>query len=248
VAFPEGDGDSCLEAVHEMLRRGSDGIIFDSSIFSEAFYRDYTDLVLSADTPISSLAGAGAHLLPNSIVPDNRRGGYIAAFHLLELGHRRIGFIGGPRESYTAGDLFIGIEEALEEAKDQGSAAIPVFDGGNNTAAGHDALESLLGQGVTGIIAGSGIIASGVLRRAFELGIRIPEQLSLVAYGNCSLSQDLHVPLTVVSIHYDRIARKAVKLIKKLGEKSPPLTPELLLPSLIIRESTGKAPAAAQQA
>ena len=247
VSLPEGDGDSCLEAIQEALRRGADGIICDSSCPGETFYQAYMELTLKAGTPVSSLAAAGAHLLPNSIVPDHRLGGYLAASHLLELGHRDIAFIGGPGESYAVSDMLLGIGEALEE----NGMRMPepwVIRGGSTARFGYEGSAALPGfsasgqeRNITAVIAGSDAVAAGLLRRAFEQGIKVPEELSVVGYGNSYSCAELHVPLTTVSIHYDRIARKAVNLIKKLNKNGAALTPELVPPSLILRKSTAGA-------
>jgi LacI family transcriptional regulator len=242
ISLPERDGDSCLEALQEMLRRGAEGIIFDSSNVDESFYQPYMELTLKAETPISALAGVGSHLFSNSIIPAHREGGCLAASHLIQLGHTRIGLIAGPRESYTASDMFFGIEEALEKFRlDPG--AIPVRFGANAAASGYDGLTAMLEQGCTGIIAGSDAIASGILRRAYEMGITIPRQFSLIGYGNNPQNSEFPIPLTTVFIHYDRIARKAVNLIKKLRRGGPAFTPELVPPSLIIQGSTAAIPA-----
>jgi LacI family transcriptional regulator len=243
--LPEGDGDSCMEALQEILRRDADGIIFDPSCLSRDFFQTYMDMVSRSDSPICSLAGAGAHLLPNSIIPDHRQGGCLAASHLLELGHRRIGVIAGPKENTITAGFLRGLEDALEQWRLDPQSP-PVLFGANTALAGYEGLDALLksggesreGAALTGIIAGSDAIAGGILRRAHELGIKVPEQLSVTGYGNSSPSAELYVPLTTVSIHYDRIARKAVNLIKKLNQSGPALTPELIAPSLVTRQST----------
>ncbi|GHT68721.1 LacI family transcriptional regulator [Spirochaetia bacterium] len=239
LSLPEGDGDSCLEAIQDMLRRGTDGIVVDSGGLGEAFYQPYIDLVLKTETPISSLAGAGAQLLANSIMPDHRKGGYLAASHLLELGHSKIGCIPGPRTDYTAADFYLGFRDALEERNLDGDF-LPVLFSPYTAASGYGGLDQLLAPepGLTAIITGSDTIASGLLRRAFERGIAIPRDLSVTGYGNSAIAADIFVPLTTISVHFDRIVRKAVNLIKKLNDKGPPLTPELIQPSLIIRNST----------
>ena len=247
LSLPEEDEDSCLEAIQEALRRDADGIIFDPSNLDEDFYQAYLDLALKSETPICSLASAGAHLLSNSIIPDHKQGGRIAASHLLELGHRNIAFIGGPGESYAVSDLLLGIGETLEEAVLQ----LPepyIIRGGNTARFGYEGGASLPGfsaggtaRSITAVIAGSDAIAAGLLRRAFEQGIAVPGELSVVGYGNSYSCAELHVPLTTVSIHYDRIARKAVNRIKKLNQNGPALTPELVPPSLIVRMSTAPA-------
>jgi LacI family transcriptional regulator len=254
ISLPEDDDGSFLEAIEEMLRRGADGVIVDPSGLSEDFYHAYRELVLQSEAPVCSLSGremsAGIEtalhtenadgLLPNSIVPDHRHGGYIAACHLLELGHQRIGLLAGPRES--AADMLQGIEDALEEFN-LGQDALSAIFGANSAAFGREGLDKLAasangGGRISAIIAGSDSIASGILRRAAELGISVPGRLSVTGYGNSSTGAELSVPLTSVSIHCDRIARKAVNLIRKLNRETPAAEAELVPPSLIVREST----------
>ena len=244
--LPEGDGDSCMDALQEMLRRDADGIIFEPSCLAQDFFHAYLDAVSHADSPICSLSGTGAHLLPNSIVPDHRQGGWLAARHLLDLGRRGIGVIAGPKESAITADFLRGVEDALEQCG-LDARGLPVLSGANTALAGYEGLDALLkqrgengcpGAALSGIVAGSDAIAGGILRRAHELGIRVPEQLSVTGYGNSSPGAEFPVPLTTVSMHTDRIARKAVNLIKKLNQDSPALTPELIAPSLVVRQST----------
>ena len=243
--LPEGDGDSCMEALQEIIRRDADGIIFDPSCLSRDFFQIYMDTVARSDSPVCSLSGAGAHLLPNSIVPDHRQGGFLAASHLLDLGHRRIAVMAGPKEHTVAADFLRGVADALEQ-RGLDPQSLPVLSGAAAALAGYEGLDALLKPGgespaeaaPTGIIAGSDAIAGGILRRAHERGITVPEQLSITGYGNSSPGAELYVPLTTVSIHCDRIARKAVNLIKKLNQNGPPLTPELIAPSLVTRQST----------
>lgn len=243
ISVPDGDEISCLDAVREVLRRGVDGVIFDPSGLGEDFCGPYMDMVQNSEIPICSLAGSGTQILSNSIVPNHRQGGYLAASHLIALGHTGIGFIGGPRENHFVSDMLPGIEDALEEHC-PGSGALPVLFGANSAASGYENLEPLLKTvsdgGITGIIAGSDSIAAGILRRARELGLSVPGRLSVAGYGNSSIGAEYPLPLTTVSFHCDRIARKAVKLIGKLNQGASVFSPELVQPSLIARSSTGR--------
>ena len=68
------------------------------------------------------------------------------------------------------------------------------------------------------------------------MGLSIPEELSVTGYGDTAVSAGMEVPLTSVSVHFDRIARKAVNLIRHREG----LSPETITPTLICRESTQK--------
>ncbi|MDR3284627.1 MAG: LacI family transcriptional regulator [Treponema sp.] len=237
LSLPQGDGEACLEAIETVLRRGADAAIFDPSLLGEAFYSVYAGLLEKAEVPLFSLAPAGSPALSNSFAPDHRQGGYLGTTHLLELGHRNIGCILGPQDSWAVSCFSAGIQEALREF-DRDPAGIPVIFKSHTADAGYESLGGLLEQGVTGIITGSDIIASGILRRAYELRIPVPEQLSVVGYGNCSFAADLYVPLTTVSVHFDRIARKVVNVIRNLNQKGQAVPSEFIQPSLVVRKST----------
>jgi LacI family transcriptional regulator len=235
-AMPEQDDDACTEALESMLRRGVDGVIFDGAAVSESLYGVYRELIQQSDTPVISLAGTAAPL-PESILPDYRQGARLAVSHLLGLGHRHIGCILGSRDSCAVQDILKGIEDPLREA-DLDPDAAPVLFTSYTAAGGYGGLDLLLKQDITGIFAGSDILALGILRRAYELGVSIPGQLSVVGYGNSYFAGELYVPLTSVAVHFDRIARKAVHVIKMFGQEERRSSPEPVQPSLIVRSST----------
>jgi LacI family transcriptional regulator len=236
-SLAEGDEDACIETVQAMLRRGIDGIVFDGSNFSEAFAGPYRDLVLESEVPIVSLAAAEG--LPNSILPDHREGAYLAISHLLDLKHSRIGCILGSQDTRIVSEIIQGLAKALEEFN-LDADSMPVLFTSGSAASGYRESETLLQQGITGIFAGSDVIASGLFRRCYESGVAIPDKLSVVGYGNGAFAGDFYVPLTTVSVHFDRIARKAIHLIKRIGQEEKSLDPEYIHPSLVVRASTGE--------
>ncbi|GHV91649.1 LacI family transcriptional regulator [Spirochaetia bacterium] len=245
-SFAEGDEETCIEAIRSMLNRGVDGIVFDGSNVSEAFYGAYRELVLKSEIPIVSLSGSANNTdnnggnLPNSILPDHQQGAYLAVSQLLDLGHSRIGCLLGPRDTPMTADFIRGSAEALKEFN-RSPDSLPVFFSSYTAEAGHKELDAILKQDITGIFAGSDVIASGIFRRSYELSIPIPKQLSVIGYGNGSFAADLYIPLTTIGVHFDRIARKAVHLIKRLGQDEGAQGTEFIQPSLIVRASTARA-------
>jgi LacI family transcriptional regulator len=238
-SFPEDDPDVCIEAVKVMLRRGVDGLVFDGSGACEAFYRPYRELAANADIPLITLAGAAGDFLSGSIKPDHRLGAYLAASHLFGLGHSRIGCILGPRDSGIVSDMFLGYSDALGEYRPD-AEPLPVLFVPYTAEEGYRNLDFFLKRGVTAVFAASDLIAAGIFRRSYELGIPIPEKLSVIGYGNCSFAAENYVPLSTIQLHFDRIARKAVNLIKRPGAQDQAAGVEHIQPSLIIRSSTAR--------
>ena len=73
------------------------------------------------------------------------------------------------------------------------------------------------------------------------MGLSVPEDLSVTGYGDTAVSAGMEVPLTSISVHFDRIARKAVNLIRhREDQQNLLLSPETITPTLIRRESTRK--------
>ena len=96
----------------------------------------------------------------------------------------------------------------------------------------------------TAVFAQNDQMAVGVLRAARDLGIRIPEQLSVIGTDNIPLAQHLEPPLTTVHQDFAAIGREAARLLVR-AMTHPEVTPEhlRLLPQLVLRKTTCRQPA-----
>ncbi len=171
---------------------------------------------------------------------DNTKGAQVATKHLLELGHRKIGFVMGPDlvpNSYTRRNGYI---KAIEEYGIDYNSEL-VFHGDFVVETGISALnyyESLI-EKPTAIFCSNDLIAVGILTRAHELGIRIPEDYSLVGFDNTYLSSMVNPPLTTISYPFVEMGAKAiVLLLDSLPSELKVQMNENLEHKLIIREST----------
>ncbi len=234
LMLSEPSPEALDKQIRDLMRYNVDGIILDPSLLSEPSDL-LTELISSERIPIISIGKVNNTLLENSISPLHRKGIYKAARHLLELGHTSIGLITGPGSLSITDDMIQGYREALE------SFEIPfdeymIYCDSFSTRTGKNGLKQLLSRSVTAIITASDTLAFGAYSYASQHKIQIPEDLSLVCYGGGSLIENLSLPLTSVSIHLDRIARKSVNLIRHYQGKVPA---ELIEPTLIQRGSTG---------
>lgn len=228
------DEEQMVEQMVSLVHHQIDGLILDPSSLEEDA-DSCLEVLEQLKLPVVLLGCVNARLLPNSIVPAHRQGGYLAASHLLELGHRQVGCACGPLSCTAAADFLRGYREALEEYGLAFREEL-VQEGAYSLELGAAALGELRRQGVTAIAAGSDLIAWGICRAARRMGLSIPEDLSVTGYGDTAVSAGMEVPLTSVSVHFDRIARKAVNLIRHREG----LSPETITPTLICRESTQK--------
>ena len=170
----------------------------------------------------------------------NWAGGRSATEHLIALGHRRIAFLGGPEDAACNRERLHGYYAALADAGIEAESRL-VRSGDFTTATGVAGLKSLLsvGEAPTAIFASSDTIAVGVLAEAHRLGIRVPQDLSVVGFDGTNIGE-LAVPrLTSVAQPLFDMGASALRSVLRLsrGERIDSNHVELAT-TLIVREST----------
>ncbi|MFN8620146.1 MAG: LacI family DNA-binding transcriptional regulator [Chloroflexota bacterium] len=170
----------------------------------------------------------------------NRQGARAAIRHLVELGHRRIGFITGRPNVGATTERLAGYRDALAEA---GIAAreADIVTGDFLEPRGHDAALELLARTdpPTALFASSDSAAFGALRAARELGLRVPDDLSIVGFDDVPEAAMLTPPLTTVRQPLREMGRAAVRQLKlHLDDPSQPATRVVLETELMLRGST----------
>ncbi len=176
----------------------------------------------------------------------NWNGGLAATRHLLGLGHRRIAVIAGPTDVLCSRARIDGYRTALDEV---GAPVDPglVRHGDFFVRGGYQHGLDLLGQPdrPTAIFAGSDLQALGVIRAARELGLRVPEDLSVVGYDDLPLTEWIGPPLTTIRQPLREMAGTATRLVLSLARGETPANQRIdLATELIVRESTARLPGA----
>lgn len=186
----------------------------------------------------------------DSVGSDSVAGAMTATRHLLELGHRRIAVLSGRREVSTSLDRVVGCRRALVEAGTTLDERYVRYGdlnyGDGNGADGYRMAHEVLALDPrpTAIVAANNFIAFGALRAIREAGVRVPEELSLVAFDDLPSEWVLEPFLTVISQPAYEIGQVAARLmLDHLGATASLAPRTVLLPSeLVIRRSTGPAP------
>jgi LacI family transcriptional regulator len=185
----------------------------------------------------------GTCYLPDviSLDVDNERGSYLAAQHLLELGHRQIGYITGDMRSENAVQRYHGFQRALAEA---GLHVADVYTGDFTQVSGMLGARLLLSnnQGITAIACASDLMAHGAISAARDMGYRIPEDLSIVGFDDIPLSQESDPKLTTVRQPISRLGYLAAeRLIAMIEDRDVPEGEDrqILQTQLVVRNSTG---------
>ncbi|MFE6234319.1 LacI family DNA-binding transcriptional regulator [Cellulosimicrobium sp. NPDC057862] len=171
---------------------------------------------------------------------NNWSGGLSATRHLLGLGHRRVAIISGPSDVLCSRARIDGYRSAHDEA---GIAVDPglVRYGDFYVDGGYEHGKALLSlpDRPTAIFAGSDMQALGVLRAARELGLRIPEDLSVVGYDDLPLAGWIGPELTTVHQPLHEMASTATRMLLDLARGGQPMNQRLdLATELVVREST----------
>ncbi len=143
---------------------------------------------------------------------DNERGAYRATRHLIEAGHRRIAHVRGLRRAGREREA--GYRRALAEA---GLAPGPVVAGDFSEEGGYRAARELLAAGgFTAVFVANDRMALGVYRAAFEGGLRIPDDLSVVGFDNLPFAAYLNPPLTTLEQPAQRLGALAGEAVLAL--------------------------------
>lgn len=173
-----------------------------------------------------------------AVVLDNLDGIRQIVDHLTELGHRRIGFVAGPRTSWSnrrrLAALTTVCQHSAVELVQLGSFA-PTFAGGL------EATEGIVISGVTAVIGYNDLVALGTISGLRQRGLSVPDDLSVVGIDDIPMSAIVDPPLTTLSLPKDTAGRAAVELLLELLADEPhDVTRIRELPTkLIIRKTTG---------
>ncbi|THV24432.1 LacI family DNA-binding transcriptional regulator [Glycomyces paridis] len=175
-----------------------------------------------------------------SVGATNWAGGVQATRHLIDLGHTRIGFVGGPPGSVFGRERLHGYREALETAGIRAEPDLAVW-GRYDAETGGTAAAALLdlADPPTAVFAANDTMAIGALREARSRGLRIPQDLSLVGFDDTFSAAWTDPPLTTVRQPLRQMGRVAARTVLELADGKVPDSHHVQLATgLVVRDST----------
>lgn len=187
------------------------------------------------------LAGrAGRGLQADEIVIRNEEAVAKAVAYLQRTGHSDIAFIGGSEDSLATSERLSGFKKGMKAAGLETSPSGISF-GAFTFDSGYRQATPLLGtkKRPTAIVAANDLIATGVLKAAFDLRISVPRSLAVVGFDDIPLAQMVAPALTTLKQPQETIARDAVKLLidRIRGEDTSAPRKLVYEPELIIRQT-----------
>jgi LacI family transcriptional regulator len=211
------------------------GLILVSSRLPEARIRHHAQrrLIVLVNRDIAGL--------PRVLI-DSGRGVAEAVDHLAALGHRRLAYLGGPAQSWSDQQRREAVGAAARRhglAVDLLAADLPTHEAGRAAAA------ALRATGATAVIAFDDLLAQGVMAGLSELGLRVPEDISVIGCDDV-LGAATWPPLTTVSNRSAEAGRSALGMLVDLVTGGTPRDRRAVLDTgLVVRRSTaapGSAP------
>lgn len=224
-----------VDYIGRVNRNHVDGLLFATNHPDDGALRSAIEGLSSVVLLDEDVPGVNA----SKVFCDNRRGGRLAAEHLIAAGHRRIGFIGGVEGVMSAVERSGGYAEALKAANIPIDPALIDF-GGYTAEQGRSATRKLLelAEPPTAIFASSDQIAIGSLDVLREAGISVPGEMSMVAYDDVAPFKLFSPALTAVRQPVADMGRYGVeRLVSQITDPAFETTVERLPVQLMQRGS-----------
>lgn len=228
------------EQIRALVARGADGLLLIGHDRDPAIH----DYLRRQGVPAMVAWTFADGLDRPAIGFDNRAAMARLAAEVLARGHRRIGVISGLRQGNDrARHRVEGVQDAMA-AVGLAAAELAVEEAPYEIEHGAAALDRLLARvpGLTAVICGNDVLATGALRRAREQGLAVPGDLSITGFDDIELARITVPALTTVHVPHREMGRKAARaLIEMVEGKNEGISLELET-SLRLRESLGPVP------
>ncbi|EGR0741640.1 substrate-binding domain-containing protein [Vibrio cholerae] len=235
----EGDNQRMKASINTLLQKRVDGLLLMCSTL-EGERLDVFDRY--PDIPVVVMDWGPILFASDKIQDNSLQGGYMAAKHLIECGHREIGCITGPLIRHQAQMRYEGYKRALAEA---GIAINPdwIVESDFECEGGYQAFEKLYQRGKlpSALFVSNDMMAMGVIQAASQRGLRVPDDLSLIGYDDVHIAKFMTPALTTIHQPKYRLGKAAVDtLLYRL--ENPDTTAQVvqLEPTLVVRNSVRK--------
>jgi LacI family transcriptional regulator len=227
------------EQVRKLIERGVDAII----LVGEAHHNDVSALIQKNAIPYVNTFVYNPDTHGTCVGPDNRKALYRLTKYLIDLGHRHFGVVAQTAENNDRAQARLdGIRDALAEK----SIAIQprhFAQGFWGIHEGRQLFRRILETKPwpTAVICGNAYLSVGAVLESQAMGIRVPEDMSIVGYDDIEVMSEMPIPITTVRVLSDEVGRRAARLlVAKLENKTINLDLECDA-EIVVRKSSGPA-------
>ncbi|HGZ6433489.1 TPA: substrate-binding domain-containing protein [Vibrio parahaemolyticus] len=232
----EGDNERMRQSINTLLQKRVDGLILMcSSLEGERIdvFERYPDI------PVVVMDWGPMLFTSDKIQDNSLRGGHLAAKYLIDCGHTEIGCITGPLIKHQAQMRYEGYKRAMNEAGLEFNANW-IIESDFECEGGYQAFKKMAERGTlpSSIFVSNDMMAMGVINAANELGIKVPDDLSIIGYDDIHIAKFMSPSLTTIHQPKYRLGQAAVEtLVRRLDDKSNEAQVVQLEPTLVVRNS-----------
>lgn len=176
----------------------------------------------------------------NQVLFDNEMGQYLATKHVLENGHRNVGYIAGNKKSANGSKRLEGFHKALRKFGIKENEDLILY-GDFIFNSGYANTQYLVDQGVTAIVCANDLIAFGVVKKINELGLKVPNDLSIVGYDNLKFNDMLDIGLTSINQNIQELALESINLLLfQLSNNNTSCNKEIIISTNLVERKSVK--------
>ena len=235
--------------VATLLERRIEGVIAVAN--SLQLETEMLDVLAKSGIPVIVIGRESAHAGISSVSVDNEKGAVIALEHLYKNGHRRIGFIRGPKRVVDSARRWHGICKFAKGASLplDTKLVVELKDSASSSEAGFEAMNRLLQQGTrfSAVMAFDDMTAFGAIRALTQAGVKVPEHCSVVGFDDVAAAAYYNPPLTTIRQSMEELGNigasiflQATEAQQNNGKGGKPVQRKLE-PVLVVRASTAAA-------
>lgn len=224
-----------LDGIEFLMTRRCDALILHVDAVSD----EYLVRLSEGAVPVILINRTIPAISENCVNLDNRQGGYIAAKSLLELGHRSLAYISGPRWKTDSNERLAGHKRALREAGMRFDEKL-VYEGDFQEGGGSRGMAHLLDSGIpfSAVVCGNDNMAAGAVDVARGRGLAIPGDISVVGFDNLIFARYVHPKLSTVDYPIIDMGHMAARLVlKKVYDIDGTEIQNIFAPKLVSRAS-----------
>lgn len=239
LLFPSQRLQSAAEVAGMCRQRGVGGVLIMGLRMNDPVISDLPKTnfpTILVDVPIKGRRAG-------YVSSDNIAGSAVAVRHLAELGHRQIGFINGHGQAWVSRERLFGFEKALAQHGLPYNSKL-VYEGDFSKESGFQGAQELIKRhpDLTALFVASDLMAVGAVEGLQELGIRVPEDVSVIGFDDQEYARHTRPALTTVRQDMYGMGKQAARLLIQMveDEEFHPVHTDLK-PELVVRESTAPA-------
>ncbi|OGS20357.1 MAG: hypothetical protein A2252_00440 [Elusimicrobia bacterium RIFOXYA2_FULL_39_19] len=223
------------EEINSLLSRKIDGLIIVPSQDEHdiSVYRE----LLKNKIPFVLVDRYFSHINCSYVVSDDKTGAYNAVSYLIDLGHRKIAHISGPKFASTTQSRIAGYRNALKSKTIDSEL---ILEGSFDEKSGYETMKKILKEKYTAVFAANDFTAFGALQAIEEAGMKVPDDISIIGFDDSHFSKYLKVSLTTVRQNPVEIGKTAVEILFENIQNPAKYRRAIIPTELVIRQSCGK--------